>query len=439
MFHIGLAPVELCACALRDGADAPGAPPRRRNNYVMGPRGLAGATLAIVAAAVVYGIYAPDFAGRLFPSAEPIARRAHDALFPAKPAPAPAASPAAASGPTAAAVSVAATARADYPVFIDGLGQVQAENTVTVRTRVDGQIVKIAFEEGQMVKAGELLAQVDPRPFQAALDQAKAKQAQDQATLANARLDLTRYSTLAKQSFATQQQLDTQNALVNQLIAQEAADAAAIDAAQVQLDYATIAAPLTGRVGFRLIDQGNMVNAAQQTGIVTIAQIEPIAVNFTAPQDDLPRISAALAAGAPLVEARTSDGATLLATGKLTVIDNQVDVATGTIHLKGEFDNKNHALWPGLAVSTRLRVKVEKNALVLPDQAIQRGPNGLFVYVVGADDRAILRPVTIEHQDENTAVVAKGLSDGEKVVTAGQFGLQPGAPVAVGSAAGGGS
>jgi multidrug efflux system membrane fusion protein len=283
------------------------------------------------------------------------------------------------------------------------------------------------------------LAQVDPRPFQAALDQAKAKQAQDQATLANAKLDLVRYSTLAKQSFATQQQLDTQNALVNQLIAQEAADAAAIDAAQVQLDYTTIAAPLTGRVGFRLIDQGNMVNAAQQTGIVTIAQIEPISVNFTAPQDDLPRISAALAAGAPSVEARTSDGLTLLATGKLTVIDNQVDVATGTIHLKGEFDNKDHALWPGLAVSTRLRVEVEKNALTIPDRAIQRGPDGRFVYVVGADNRAVTRPLTLAHEDADTAVVAKGLSEGEKVVTAGYFGLQPGALVAVEAGVGGGS
>jgi multidrug efflux system membrane fusion protein len=400
---------------------------------------LAGATLVIVAAVVAYGVYAPDFAGRLFPSAEPIARRAHDALFAAKPAQAPAASPAAASGPTAAAVSVAAAGLADYPVFIDGLGQVQADNTVTVRTRVDGQIVKIAFDEGQMVKAGELLAQVDPRPFQAALNQAKAKQAQDQATLANARLDLERYATLAKQSFATQQQLDTQNSLVNQLIAQEAADAAAIDAAQVQLDYTTIVAPLTGRVGFRLIDQGNMVNAAQQTGIVTIAQIEPIAVNFTAPQDNLPRISAALAAGEPSLEARTSDGLTLLATGKLTVIDNQVDVTTGTIHLKGEFDNKDHALWPGLAVSTRLRVEVEKNALVIPDQAIQRGPNGLFVYVVGADNRAVTRPVTLAHEDGAVAVVAKGLKEGEKVVTGGSFGLQPGALVAVEAGAGGGS
>jgi len=404
----------------------------------MGPRRLAGTALAIVAAAVAFGVYAPDVAGRLFPSAEPVAQRAHDALFAAKPAPAP--NPATGASKPAV-VSVAAVKRADYPVFIGGLGQVQAENTVTIRTRVDGQIVKIAFAEGQMVKAGDFLAQIDPRPFQAALDQAKAKQAQDQATLANARLDLERYSTLAKQSFATQQQLDTQNALVNQLIAQEAADAAAIDAAQVQLDYTTISAPIGGRVGFRLVDQGNIVNAAQQTGIVTVAQIEPIAVIFTAPQDDLPRISAALAAGAPPIEARTSDGATLLATGKLTVIDNQVDPATGSIRLKSEFANADHALWPGQAVAARLRVEVEKNALTIPDRAVQRGPDGLFVYVVGADNRALTRPVTLAHEDADAdiAVVAKGLGEGEKVVTVGHFGLQPGARVAVEAEAGGGS
>ncbi len=404
----------------------------------MGPRRLAGATIAIVAAAVAYGVYAPDFTGRLFPSAEPAARRAHDALFAARPEPAAAASPAA-SALKPAVVSVAAAKRTDYPVFINGLGQVQAENTVTVRTRVDGQIVKIAFDEGQMVKSGDLLAQVDPRPFQAALDQAKAKQAQDQATLANARLDLERYSTLAKQSFATLQQLDTQNALVNQLIAQEAADAAAVDAAQVQLDYATISAPIGGRVGFRLVDQGNIVNAAQQTGIVAIAQIEPISVVFTAPQDDLPRISAALAAGKPPIEARTSDGATLLATGKLTVVDNAVDPTTASIRLKGEFDNADHALWPGQAVAARLRVEVEENALTIPDRAVQRGPNGLFVYVVGLDSRAVTRPVTLSHEDADAAVVAKGLSEGEKVVTAGYFALQPGARVAVEAEAGGGS
>ena len=404
----------------------------------MGPRKLAGVALAIVAATAAYGVYAPDFAGRLFPAAEPAARRAHDVLFASNPQPAQKASPA---GPAAkrAAVSVAAVARTDYPVFIDGLGQVQAENTVTVRTRVDGQIVKIAFAEGQMVKAGDLLAKIDPRPFQAALDQAKAKQAQDQATLANAKVDLQRYTTLVKQDSATQQQLDTQSAQVNQLVAQEAADAAAIDAAQVQLDYTNIAAPLTGRVGFRLIDQGNMVNATQQTSIVAIAQIEPISVIFTAPQDDLPRISAALAAGEPPVEARTSDGATLLATGKLTVIDNQVDVASGTIRLKAEFANAGHALWPGQAVTARLRVEVDRNALTIPDRAVQRGPDGLFVYVVGADNRAVTRPIVLAHEDSETAVVAKGLSEGEKVVTGGHFGLQPGALVAIEANVGGGS
>jgi multidrug efflux system membrane fusion protein len=406
----------------------------------MGSRRLVAAALTIVVAAAAYGIYAPDFAGRLLPSVEPAARRAHDALFAARPVPAPSQAAATSAGAAKpAAVSVAAVARTDYPVFIDGLGQVQAENTVTVRTRVDGQIVKIAFAEGQMVKAGDLLAQIDPRPFQAALDQAKAKQAQDQATLTNARLDLERYSTLAKQSFATQQQLDTQNALVNQLIAQEAADVAAIDAAQVQLDYTTISAPIGGRVGFRLVDQGNIVNAAQQTGIVTVAQIEPISVVFTAPQDDLPRISAALAAGQPPVEARTSDGETLLATGKLTVVDNQVDPTTGSIRLKAEFDNADHKLWPGQAVAARLRVEVEKNALTIPDRAVQRGPDGLFVYVVGADNRAVTRPLTLAHEDAEIAVVAKGLSEGEKVVTVGHFGLQPGASVAVEAEAGGGS
>jgi multidrug efflux system membrane fusion protein len=402
----------------------------------MGIRGLGIAALALVAAAIAYGVYAPDSAARWFPSVGPAAERAHAALFAPKPAPTP--TNAAANAPTAN-VSVAAAKRADYPVYFDGLGQVQAENTVTVRSRVDGQIVKIAFAEGQMVKAGDLLAQIDPRPFQAALDQAKAKQAQDQATLVNAKLDLQRFDTLAKQSFATQQQLDTQNSLVNQLIAQEASDAAALTAAQVQFDYTTISAPISGRVGFRLVDQGNMVNAAQQTAVVTIAQIEPIALVFTAPQDDLPGINAALAAGAPLTEAHSSDGKTLLATGKLTVVDNQVDVTTGSIHLKAEFDNKEHTLWPGQAVAVRLRVSIDKDALTIPDVAVQRGPSGLFVFVVSDDNHATPRPVTLAHEDANVAIIDKGLNEGERVVTAGQFGLQPGSRVAIDASVAGGS
>jgi len=336
-------------------------------------------------------------------------------------------------------VSVARAGRADYPLYLFGLGQVQAYNTVTVRTRVDGQVVKIGFAEGQMVKAGDLIAQIDPRPYQAALDQSKAKQAQDEANLANARLDLQRYATLAKQSFATQQQLDTQNALVSQLIAQIAADAAAIDAAAVQLDYTTIRAPISGRTGFRLVDEGNIVAASQQTGIVTIAQLQPIAVIFTAPQDDVVRINAALAGGAPPVQALNSGDNVALADGHLIVTDNQVDAAAGSIRLKAEFENKDSVLWPGLAVSTRLQIGVLKNVVVVPEAALQRGPDGFFVFVVDDHDRAELRPVKVRQQDQDRVVIDKGVSDGERVITAGQYVVQNGASVVVGAPSGSGS
>ena len=404
----------------------------------MGFRGFAGAAALVVAVALGYCVYAPDNIEKWVPAAGGFAHRVHDGLAGGAGARISAQAPANVNS-RAASVSVAAAKRADYPIHIDGLGQAQAYNAVTVRTRVDGQIEKIAFDEGQMVKAGDLIAQIDPRPFRAALDQAKAKQAQDDANLANAKLDLQRYATLVKQSFATQQQYDTQNALVMQLIASIAADAAAIDAAQVQLDYTTIDAPISGRVGFRLVDEGNLVAAAQQTGIVTIAQLQPIAVVFTAPEDDVPRINAALAAGAPQVQVRTSDGDRLLATGKLTVVDNQVDVATGTIRLKAEFENGDNALWPGLAVATRLMVDVARNALVVPDRAVQHGPDGLFVYVADDQSRAAVRPVAVSHEDEDLAVIDKGLNEGDRVVTVGQFGLQPGARVAIEAGAGGGS
>jgi membrane fusion protein, multidrug efflux system len=336
-------------------------------------------------------------------------------------------------------VSIAPVEKADFPVYLTGLGTVQAFNTVVVRTRIDGQIDKIGFQEGQSVNQGDLLAEIDPRPFQAALDQAKAKKSQDEASLANAKLDLQRFTTLAKQSYATQQQLDTQNALVAQLTASIAADDASIDAAQVQLDYTTIRAPITGRTGFRLVDEGNIVAASQQTGIVTIAQLQPITVVFTEPEQDVTRINQLLANGAPQVLVKTSDGSKTLASGSLTLTDNQVDVATGSIRLKAEFANEDDALWPGLAVATRLTVGVVKDALVVPSGAIQHGPNGLFAYVIDDQNRAAMRQVTVTHQDLEQAVVEKGLKEGDRVVTVGAYVLQPGSRVAIDATASSGS
>jgi multidrug efflux system membrane fusion protein len=386
-----------------------------------------------VAASCAYAVYAPDAPGRLSPTLGRIARQAHDWVWPGQSQQASApgqAKSAAVKGQAPIPVSVTAVKRGDFPIVLEGLGQVQAYNTVLVRARVDGQIVKIAFNEGQIVKKGDLLARIDPRPFQAALDQTVAKKAQDEATLANARLDLTRYATLAKQNFATQQQLDTQNALVNQLTATIAADAAAIDAARVQLDYTTITAPITGRVGFRLIDEGNLVSAGQQTGIVTIAQLQPIAVVFTEPQQYVDRINSELANGSPEVRVMNADGEKL-ATAKLTISDNQVDLATGTIRLKAEYANADNALWPGLAVTTGLTLGIDKDVLVIPAEAVQHGQSGLFVYVVDEQNRAAVRPVRVSHQNTTTAVVTDGLKEGDPVVTAGEFLLQPGSLVAI--------
>ncbi len=392
----------------------------------MGFRGFTGTFALAAIAAIGYVVYAPRIASEWSPAAGALAQRWHDRLGLGKPAPAPAQSADAA--PVL--VSVTPARRADYIVRLEGLGQVQAYNTVTVRTRVDGQIDKIAFREGQIVKSGDLLAQIDPRAFQATLEAAEAKRTQDEANLANARLDQQRYATLAKQSFATQQQLDTQNALVNQLIAQIAADKAAIDAAKVQLDYTRIVAPISGRVGFRLVDEGNMVAASQQTGIVNIAQIEPIAVVFTAPEEEVGRVNNLLAAGAPKVVVRNSANVEL-ASGALVLSDNQIDMATGMIKLKAEFANQDQALWPGLAVSTSLIVGVDKGALIVPTPAVQHSQDGLYVYVVDERNQAAIRKVTIAHQDVDTTEIAKGLAEGDRVVTTGQFLLHPGSPVSL--------
>jgi multidrug efflux system membrane fusion protein len=331
------------------------------------------------------------------------------------------------SGPPPVAVKTAPVEKADFPVYLTGLGNVQGFNTVVVRTRVDGQINKIAFNEGQFVKQGDILAEIDPRPFQAAFDQANAKKAQDQANLANAQLDLQRYTKLGE--FATKQQTDTQRSTVTQLTAQIEADEAAISNTRTQLDYATIRAPLAGVTGFRQVDQGNIVNSATQTGIVTIAQIEPIAVIFTAPEEQLPQIKAALAIAPPKVIAMSTDGKKVLSTGTLSLINNQVDTTSGTIRLKAAFENKDHALWPGQAVSTRLLVSTLKDATVVPDDAVQHGTDGLYAFTVNQDNKAELHRIKVTKSIDGRSVVDEGLSPGQQVITAGQYKVQPGSLV----------
>src|SRR5476651_676250 len=321
-------------------------------------------------------------------------------------------------------VTIAPVQKADFPVYLTGLGTVQGFNTVVVRTRVDGQIDKVAFQEGQLVKQGDLLVEIDPRPFQASLDQAKAKKAQDEANLANANLDLQRYTKLGE--FATRQQTDTQRSTVAQLTAQIAADDAAIFNAQTQLDYTAVKAPISGVAGLRQVDIGNIVNASTQTGIVTIAQIEPIAVIFTAPEEQLPYINEGQADAPLKVIAITTDGKKPLAEGALSEVNNQVDTTSGTIRLKAVFDNKNHALWPGQSVSTRLLVKTLKDATVVPDEAIQHGTEGLYAYIANADNKAELRKLKVSQSIDGRSVVDDGLSPGQQVITTGQYKVQPG-------------
>jgi membrane fusion protein, multidrug efflux system len=321
-------------------------------------------------------------------------------------------------------VTIALVEKTDFPVYLTSLGTVQAFNTVVVRSRVDGQIDKIAFKEGQLVNQGDLLAEIDPRPYQAALDQAKAKKEQDEANLANINLDLQRFIKLGE--FATRQQLDTQRSSVQQLTAQIAADAAAIANATTQLDYTSIKAPISGVVGLRQVDIGNIVNAATLSGIVTITQIEPIAVIFTAPEEQLPYINEAQVVRPLKTIAITTDGKKPLAEGTLAVVNNQVDTTSGTIRLKAVFENKDHALWPGQSVSTRLLVQTLKGATVVPDDAIQHGTEGLYAFIVNQDNKAELRKVKVSQSIDGRSVIEQGLSPGQQVITSGQFKVQPG-------------
>lgn len=318
---------------------------------------------------------------------------------------------------------------ADVPVWLEGVGTAKARNTVTVRPQVDGKILTINFKEGQDVKAGDVLAQIDPVTFQAQLDQAVAKKALDESQLANARRDLERYDQLSSNVIAAKT-VDTQRALVAQLEAQIKSDDAAIENARAILGYATVVAPISGRTGMRLIDVGNIVRATDG-GIVVITEVRPISVLFTLPQQDLPEINKAVAQRALKVEALETDSKNVLDTGELQVIDNQVDQTTGTIRLKADFANKDLQLWPGQFVNVRLLLNTLEQVVVIPTSAVQRGPEGTFVYTIGADNKAVVRAVSLGQQDEKIAVIKTGLKANEQVVTTGFARLKDGAEVTI--------
>jgi multidrug efflux system membrane fusion protein len=333
------------------------------------------------------------------------------------------------SGPPAVPVTVEPAQRRDVPIILRNIGAVQAFQSVLVRARVDGTLDQVFFQEGQEVKPGDKLAQIDPRPYQAVLDQVLAKRAQDLADMANAQRDLARYQSLAQRDFASHQQVDTQQALVAHSVAALSQDEAAIAAARLNLDFTTIRAPIEGRTGLRMVDAGNLVHANDTAGLVMITQIHPIAVVFTLPQTNLPGIQAAMAKGTLPVYAYDDDGA-LLATGELMTIDNMIDQTTGTIKLKAKFANLDNRLWPGQFITAGLRVGTQTNVIAVSSIAVQHGPNGLFVYVVNPNSTAAMRPVTVSQDDGKFAVIASGLDDNVQVVTTGQSRLQDGTRVA---------
>jgi multidrug efflux system membrane fusion protein len=331
--------------------------------------------------------------------------------------------------PPAVPVQIATAERRDVPLYLPGLGTVQAFNTVVVRTQVDGELQLVAFTEGQNVKAGDVLAQIDPRPFQANYDQAVARKLEDQANLANANVNLRRFTNLAPSSYVTQQTLDNQHATVAQLEAQIQADQAAIDFARTQLDYTRITSPLTGRTGIRLVDQGNIVHAADTTGLVVVTQLQPISVIFTLSEDQLAAVKLAMASGPVPIFAMSRDGKQELAQGTLALIDNEIEQGTGTIRLKGTFPNRDEALWPGEFVNIRVLAETAHEALTVPSDALQRGPQGFFTYVVKPDNTVEMRPIDAGPITGGRAVVLGGLKSGEHVVTAGQYRLAPGVKV----------
>jgi len=326
-------------------------------------------------------------------------------------------------------VSVALASRQDVPIYLTGLGTVQAVLTVGIHSQVDGKLQEVLFTEGQHVKKGDVLARIDPRLFQAALDQAMARKAQDQAMLSAAQKDLVRFKSLAAKNFETEQNLDTQQAKVNQLSASLDGDEAAIQSARTQLDYTIITAPNDGRVGVRLVDPGNIVRASDAGVITTLVQMQPAAVLFTLPARMLDPVRDAMARGKVEVTAFDQDNRNPLGAGTLVTVDNAIDQASATIRLKALFPNTDERLWPGEFVNARLLLDTRMNAVAVPSAAIQRGPQGLFAWTVGANDTAAARPIEIGPTSGDLTIVISGLNDGDRVVTDGQYKLQPNSPV----------
>ena len=326
-------------------------------------------------------------------------------------------------------VAIAAVTQQDMPVYLDGLGSVQAFNTVTIKTRIDGEVTQVAFREGQDVKKGELLIVIDPRPYQVALEQAQATMYRDQSQLTIAKRNVERYSELFKEGVVSQQDLDTQQSAEGNLEGMVRADQAAIDNAKLNLAYTHITAPFDGRVGLRLVDPGNMVHAADTTGMLVLTQMHPIAVIFTLPEDNLPPVLKRLQKGTMTVDVYSRDNRNHLSTGSLLTVNNQIDQTTGTVRLKAVFDNNDSMLWPNQFVNARLLLDVKKNATVVPAAAVQRGAEGTYAFVVKADNTVEVRQVKVGVTEGNLIAVNQGLNPGENVVTDGQDKLQAGSRV----------
>jgi multidrug efflux system membrane fusion protein len=374
------------------------------------------AILALVLGGGVY-FYAPQYLPSGWQGASKAARGGRGGNNPDTPVP----------------VLASAATKENVPVYFDGVGTSRALNIVTVRAQVDGKLIAVNFKEGQDVEKGFVLADIDPTIYRAQLDQAIAKRAMDEALLGNARIDLDRYAKLTATNSTSRQQYDTQKALVAQLEAQVQADQGAIENAKAMLSYTRIVAPIAGRTGLRLVDAGNIVHATDTTGVVVITQIRPIAIIFTLPQQELPAVNRAFAKGALDARALADDNRSVVDHGKLVVVDNQVDQTTGTVKLKAEFPNESLQLWPGQFVNVKLLVDTLKDATVVPTAAVQRGPNGTFVYVANDDNTVSVRPVAVSQQDEVRAVLTDGIDAGERVVTTGFAQLNDGTRITIGT------